>query len=156
MSFKDLLLGFKSAVRGDVKSGDQAVPSAPNYRPAAYQHPLLAKLTSIAADKRAAATAPTSPSSADRANIHIGILLIIIDDLPHEAIWRLWAKYAQAPVSQQQIKVSFWIHAKFPDRIISGWARSHLVETFQFRPAWASLEIAKVMAGLLKEVNTHC
>jgi hypothetical protein len=80
--------------------------------------------------------------------IHIGILMIIIDDLPHEAIWRYWSNEVARSSS---CRISYWIHAKYPDRVRSAWVRDRLVKTFHFKPEWGSLEIAKVMGKVLEE-----
>ena len=77
----------------------------------------------------------------------LGLLFIIIDKLPYEALWRLWLEQAGA----LQPKVRIWIHAKFPDRVSSLWVRERLCRTFQLKPEWGSLELTDVMVRLLKE-----
>lgn len=47
------------------------------------------------------ATAVEEDLRLTRANIKITVLMIIIDDLPHEAIWRLWAQLPVASSSDQ-------------------------------------------------------
>jgi hypothetical protein len=87
----------------------------------------------------------------------LGILLIIIDDLPHEPVWRILVEqYERSNIKDNEnniIKkdIRFWIHAKYPDRV-SPWVRERLVKTFQLRPEWGSLDLTDVMFRLLKEV----
>ena len=76
----------------------------------------------------------------------MAILILIIDELPHEAIWRLWLDQADA---QSRARVKFHFHAKFPDKVQSPWVRERLVE-FSFKPNWASVEITKAMLALLR------
>jgi hypothetical protein len=82
---------------------------------------------------------------------HLAILVLIIDDLPHEAIWRLWLEQANEASSK---RVRFLFHAKFPDRVTSAWIRKHLVD-FTFRPQWGSVEITKAMIGLVRQAITE-
>lgn len=48
--------------------------------------------------------------------------------------------------------VRFLIHAKFPDRVKSGWVRDRLV-SFHLKPGWGSLELTEVMIRMLDEVS---
>lgn len=79
----------------------------------------------------------------------IALLFIIIDDLIHEAIWRLWIE-ASSPALRD--KVCIFIHAKFPDRVRSPWVTRHLVR-FNIKATWGSVELTKVMINLLHEVR---
>ena len=149
------------------------------------------------------------------------MLLIIIDDLPHETLWRLWAEQydtdsaeigessnssnvdsnanlkrssnsIESEVTSEQpsngvsaditpipsstplipsslteeipdasaVKASFspvkfLIHAKYPDRVKSGWVRDRLV-SFHLKPGWGSLELTEVMIKMLGEVTKLC
>jgi hypothetical protein len=57
----------------------------------------------------------------------LGLLFIIIDDLPHEWIWRCYIQLSQAqqqqrqqthtPTEEHNPSIRVWIHAKFPDRV---------------------------------------
>jgi hypothetical protein len=101
------------------------------------------QVTSTQRDRRLESERPPTDTG-----IHIGILMIIIDDLPHEAIWRYWSNEVARSSS---CRISYWIHAKYPDRVRSAWVRDRLVKTFHFKPEWGSLEIAKVMGKVLEE-----
>lgn len=75
--------------------------------------------------------------------IVLGILFIIIDEFPNEAIWRLWL--------QKNSNVVIFFHAKYPERVKSHWVRAHLVKSFHILATWGSLELTKVMINLLNE-----
>lgn len=79
-------------------------------------------------------------------NFEIALLFIIIDTLPLESIWRHWID-----TSSCASRVQIYIHAKYPERVRSDWVKQHLVP-FTYRPAWASVEIAKAMIKLLEYV----
>jgi hypothetical protein len=71
---------------------------------------------------------------------HLVILMMVIDEIPYEAIWRDWAGQ----------DVHFLVHAKHPDRVNSPWARERLVAS-NLRPEWGSLELVEAALLLLKE-----
>ncbi len=120
----------------------------------------------------------------------LGILLIIIDDLPHEAIWRLWLEEKEEKEEEEEKlekqanndsrdlhlplsssspsllplppsppprlprpRCRVWIHAKHPERVTSAWVRRRLVTSFQLCPSWGSLDLARVMLLMLREVR---
>lgn len=84
---------------------------------------------------------PLHTSTSTGYNDHIALLFLVIDDLPYEVIWRRW-------ISHHHVDV--FIHAKYPDRIISPWVRKHLVPS-NLQPNWGSVEI--VQAELLLMEN---
>ena len=98
----------------------------------------------------------------------LGILIIIVDSLPHETLWRLWldhythhhspptvpsqttASSSSPAIHQDQPStVQIWIHAKHPERITSPWIQQRLVTGFQLRPSWGSVELTEVMIHML-------
>ena len=93
---------------------------------------------------------PYSPSHQKHAidSVGIGILVIIVDDFPHEALWKLWLQDGFL----KSIRVAVWIHAKYPEKVKSNWVRERLVKTFHLQPAWGSLQITEVMMRMLDEV----
>jgi hypothetical protein len=116
--------------------------------------------------KRALATVPhyRPPQSPPPCHRHVCLLLIIIDDLPFEDIWKAWATAATNP----EVIVSVVIHAKFPDKAAqsSDWVKQRLlVEPPRLgrgreyappvyrsrRPEWGSIEITRAMLDLLHE-----
>ena len=74
------------------------------------------------------------------------VLFIIIDDFQLENVWRLWLE----SVDKSDIVVYF--HAKYPERVRSTWVKQRLVQNFHYSPTWGSVDIAKVMLFMLKEV----
>lgn len=84
----------------------------------------------------------------------IGLLFIIIDDLPHELIWRLWLNLNNNNTNNNENnnKFEIFIHAKYPEKIQSKWVKKYLVD-FCLLPEWGSVEITKVMIKLLRKVN---
>lgn len=80
-------------------------------------------------------------SSADCQPGELALLMLIIDDLPYEEIWRRW-------IRKQKFSVNVYIHAKFPERVRSPWVREHLVPS-DLCPEWGSLEIVEAELLLL-------
>ncbi|CAM9710204.1 unnamed protein product [Chrysoparadoxa australica] len=72
----------------------------------------------------------------------IGLLLLVIDSLPHEAIWREWMD--KVP----DVEVRTWIHAKHPERVGSEWVKANMIPV-SYCPAWGSVEITRAMIELL-------
>jgi hypothetical protein len=70
--------------------------------------------------------------------------LVIIDELPHEAIWRRWL--ASAEGGDRGCRVL--IQAKHPERVTSDWVRAHLIGR-SFRPEWGSVELVRASLALL-------
>jgi hypothetical protein len=157
MAFAKLLSAYKKSSEAPARS------AAENGRK--QQNPILTKLTEIWEESK----------TVSREEIEIpfgglGVLIIIVDDLPHEALWRLWLEHGindlksshrnsttksteQIDVNEANLPVRIWIHAKFPDRIRSPWVRSKLVRTFQMKPDWGSVELTEVMVRMLEEVR---
>lgn len=76
------------------------------------------------------------------------ICLVIVDKLHHEAIWRDWIEKGSATGSHFRLL----LHAKFPDRLESAWARTRaLSEDKSFKPEWNSPEVVRAMLALLQE-----
>jgi Core-2/I-Branching enzyme len=73
----------------------------------------------------------------------LAILFLIIDEFPHEDIWREWASHGQ------DLIVSFYIHAKHPENVTNPWVKKRLVK-HSFCPAWGSVDLTKAMLELLK------
>ena len=107
----------------------------------------------------------------------LGILIIIVDSLPHEILWRLWLDHyihhhspqtvpsqttsssisttSPATYQHESPPVQIWIHAKHPERVTSAWVQQRLVTGFQMRPSWGSIELTEVMVHMLvsKEIS---
>ena len=96
----------------------------------------------------------------------VGILIMIIDDFPHEKIWRKWldtTNNSNISTSISNINsinsinsndsIKILIHAKNPENVTSKWVKERLVKTFQYKPQWGSSDLTRVMIGLMKEVR---
>lgn len=88
-------------------------------------------------------TAPSATPPATR----LAICLCIVEDLPHEHIWRHWVQESAAKGS---ISADLYVHAKNPSRIRSPWTRSKLLSV-SHRPEWNDIRIVQAMLSLLKE-----
>jgi hypothetical protein len=84
---------------------------------------------------------------------NLGILFIIQDCFPNELLWRTWLSSFSEDndVSSSSPRVKIWFHAKDPSKL-STWVRERLV-SFKWFPTWGSLELTKVMVGMLYEVS---
>ena len=60
-------------------------------------------------------------------HVHIAICMCVVDQVPHEDIWKEWMKPTELhiPSINQTIKVTseLYIHAKSPESITSEWLR---------------------------------
>jgi hypothetical protein len=96
----------------------------------APKHPMHSVLSRVrAAVKEEAATTVAAaaahavevvPSSSGLGGSSLAILVLIIDEFPHEALWRLWLQRGSA---HERGRVRFLFHAKFPDRVRSPWVK---------------------------------
>lgn len=76
----------------------------------------------------------------------ICVLLVIVDKLIHESIWKAWM---QAENFSSKYKVKLIIHAKYPDKIKSSWVKERTIpETFS--PEWNSPEVIRAMLAILE------
>ena len=125
-------------------------------------------------------SASASPPIA-KAQKHLGLLFLTIDDLPFEHIWRAWLAGAGCSSNDNDdndnergpegMIVSVLCHAKYPDRIKSEWLKQRLlidkersgnvggdgaggdskVHYLTRRPEWGSVEITRAMIDLVEE-----
>jgi hypothetical protein len=99
------------------------------------------------------AAAPTTPK-------HIALLVICIDELPYEHIWKAWAETA----STGDTLVSILVHAKYPSKVQSSWLRQRLLVCpprigrgncyadpvyLSHAPEWGSVQITSAMVELV-------
>eukprot|EP01041_Mallomonas_annulata_P006685 gene6685-13543_t len=136
MSFSELLRRYKNpTIEANRGNSNQTAQSG-----------LLEKLTGIRNNR--IALQEFHPAIDKNASFSgLGLLFIIIDDFPHELIWRSWLKCG-AEVGIPPVRI--WVHAKYPEKVTSPWVRKHLVH-FHFVPEWGSIEITKVMIKMLEE-----
>ena len=79
-------------------------------------------------------------------NKSISLMIIIIDELPTEYIWRDWLNYMNY---RYKSRVNIFIHAKFPNRVTSSWVRDRLIRS-NLKPDWGTVELSIVMMMLLR------
>jgi hypothetical protein len=97
-------------------------------------------------------TVPATPK-------HIALLVICIDELPYEHIWKAWAT-----TTTGDALVSILVHAKYPGRVQSSWLRQRLLvhpprtgrgncyadpEYLTHAPEWGKVQIARAMVDLV-------
>jgi len=103
---------------------------------------------------------PTDEEKNQRPN-HIALLLICIDDIPYEHIWKEWCETLSG---KGDCYISLLCHAKFPKQVKSEWLRQRLLvyppksgrgnsymdpEFLSRQPEWGSIEITRAMLDLL-------
>lgn len=96
------------------------------------------------------------PTSVVPRGLRIAMLMIVVDDVPHETIWREWARGVDIDAGDfhsdsSESSVKFLIHGKELGAITSPWVRSRLAKTFHLQPTWGSVELTDVMIRLLHE-----
>lgn len=119
MSFlKNLLKRYKAAPRNDATN---LAPLQPTLNPKQqYLHNLWQENTTDAVQSQKSISVSTSASG-------LGLLFIIIDDLPHEFIWRAYIELHNAQLNKEtgssdkrtlkNNPLRIWIHAKYPQRV---------------------------------------
>ena len=157
-SFASLLANYASAKRGPAAAAGAGAGAAgtannhddddhhhqPAYKRSKTEGPHFDAIQTLLQRNRASAPTPTATEPSTPFG-GLGILIIIVDALPHEALWRLWLEqYTAKNASADPPPVRIWVHAKFPDRVRSRWVRERLVQTFQLRPGWGSVELTEV------------
>lgn len=107
---------------------------------------------------------PSPPTAKDQAKKpkHLALLVICIEDLPYEHIWREWLDTFHS--EQDDHYVSILCHAKFPQQVKSEWLKQRLLvfppksgrgnsyldpEYLTRTPSWGSVEITRAMLDLL-------
>lgn len=75
--------------------------------------------------------------------IHIALCACIVNDLPHEQVWKKWI----TTFSNQGISASMYVHAKTPSEVKSAWTKSHMIPK-SFRPNWNDIRIVQAMLEL--------
>jgi len=114
--------------------------------------------------------APTSDEKKKKSK-HLALLVISIDDLPYQDIWKGWCESLPSSMinSEEEVDeyyISFLCHAKFPQNVKSDWLRQRLLTYppkqgrgnsfmdpvhLSRTPEWGSVEITRAMLDLLQE-----
>lgn len=95
---------------------------------------------------------------------HIALLVICIEDLPYEQIWREWCN-TLSDEGDDEYHISVLCHAKFPQKVESEWLKQRLLvlppklgrgnsyldpEFLTRTPNWGSVQITRAMLDLLE------
>ena len=154
---------------------DLTSTSDPSYSaPAMKAHvERLLRITSIRKSTSLATKSETiSSSSGQRDSLHIAVCATIVQDFPHEKLWKKWIEETggcinfsvgntssnDSPV-RPSIKASaeLYVHAKKPEGIQSEWLKSKTLP-ITHRPNWNDVRIIRAMLSLiemaLKDENT--
>ena len=105
-------------------------------------------------------TPPTEEEKKERPK-HLALLLLCIDELPYEHIWKEWCNTLN---SSSECHISLVCHAKYPQQVKSEWLRQRLLvyppkpgrgnsyldpEYLSRVPNWGSVELTRAMLDLL-------
>ena len=155
---------------------DLTSTSDPSYSaPAMKAH--VERLLRISSIRKSAASATkletNSSSSGDqRDSLHIAVCATIVQDFPHEKLWKKWIEETGGDISfsigstssndsscRPTVKASaeLYVHAKKPEGIQSEWLKSKTLP-ITHRPNWNDVRIIRAMLSLiemaLKDENT--
>jgi hypothetical protein len=83
----------------------------------------------------------------------IAICIVIVDKLLHENVWKEWSQTVMNNNGNFYYGEIF-IHAKYPEKIISPWVRSKLIDR-NFFPEWNSTEVVRAMLQVLSSALDH-
>jgi len=112
--------------------------------------------------RRATSSSVRNKNVGNTYDIHIAICACIIDDFPHENIWRAWIdtdminrdsseSYSNSGIEMKgNISAEIYIHAKSPEKIKSPFVRSKIIG-ITFRPEWNDVKLVCAMLSLAKE-----
>ena len=107
------------------------------------------------------------------------LLVLTIDDLPYERLWREWAQTGptrspssptdRTATTTPSVMVSMVVHAKYPERVTSPWLKQRLLvqpprvgrghsyadpEYLSHVPEWGSIQLTRAMIDLLVHAMT--
>jgi hypothetical protein len=108
---------------------------------------------------------PTQEQKSKKAK-HLALLVITIDDLPYEHIWKAWCQTLAAnKKNNDDCFISLVCHAKYPKKVQSKWLRQRLLvhppklgrgnsfldpEFLSYTPNWGSVDITHAMLDVLQ------
>ena len=175
-SSSSAVLGTNTNPNDDTKSkaNERTAPSAPA-QPTKSLLEATTELWRIAEIRRSAAgmrekarsstvdTSNGSNSSNARDGFHLAMCACVVDDLPHEEVWRRFMQKdsfevnnaiggAESSSSTTSIPATaeIYIHAKHPDRLRTSWARSKTISKC-YKPEWNDVRIVRAMLALAEE-----
>ena len=136
----------------------------------------ILRINSIRESTSAAKVKPDNKSmsndSPDRYSMHIAICATIVQDFPHEPLWKLWMNETGGDITintktesnekkagvesnitnksfQINTSAELYVHAKKPEGIQSEWLRSKTLPVTH-RPDWNDVRIIRAMLSLLE------
>ncbi len=126
-----------------------------------YATPQVTKLRLLRKNKTLLSTpTPSSHSSLSTGNKinkdskpSVALCFLIVEDIPHERIWREWIRQSNNKSSNYSVDV--YIHAKFPEKLKTKWARKHLIrdnngQVINFKPNWGAIEVTRALLKLFE------
>lgn len=153
------------------KSQDVALTSKTDasYSASAVKNSIERLLRIHSIRKSTASTTKPDENCNDRDSVHIAICATIVQEFPHEMLWKKWIDETGGNISidpstsdsgeKKSIKTSaeLYIHAKNPEGVQSEWLKSKTLP-ITHRPDWNDVRIIRAMLSLLdaalKDVNT--
>ncbi|KAL7529091.1 hypothetical protein ACHAWF_002835 [Thalassiosira exigua] len=120
-------------------------------------------------DSGGGGTASPPKERGAKREFRVAICATIVDDFPHERLWRKWidetggdvalVEEGKADVVEVRASADLRVHAKNPERIRSEWLRSKLLP-LTHRPNWNDVRVVRAMLSLLDaalgdEETTH-
>ena len=96
---------------------------------------------------------PSNSDSNTPAGFHLAICACVVDDLPHEEVWRRFMQsdtFAVPGSDDKNASSELYIHAKHPDRLRSSWARSKTISKC-YKPNWNDVRIVRALLALAEE-----
>ena len=107
-----------------------------------------------------ASSSSSLSSSESQPRSTLAVLILTVDSLPHEGIWKKWIEKEREAVrgsSSQYFDAKVYIFAKHPKRISSPWVKQRLISRCmeegknELKPEWNSPEVIRAMLALLEE-----
>ena len=98
-------------------------------------------------------------SSSSSSEFHLAVCATIVDDFPHEQLWKRWITPTTIDISHnnnkmKETKIScsaeLYIHAKHPQHIKSSYLKSKLLP-FSHTPNWNDVRVIRAMLSLLRQ-----
>jgi len=113
----------------------------------------IRRSTGISAARSAKHQQP--PASSSRPAFHLAICACIVEDLPHEDVWRAFicgggGRTGEGAAPPTETGAELYVHAKHPSRIRSRWVRSRTLDR-SYRPDWNDVRVVRAMLALLAE-----
>ena len=100
----------------------------------------LEKRLQTLGEVRSLARSPPPPPHPTTTTLYLTVCITIVDQLPHETLWRLW----ESTYGSSCLRSRIVIHAKHLDKDYSPWVRERLLP-FTYRPAYSSIEVVQAM-----------